>query len=44
MHMRALFACMSVYHMQAGCPQGSEEGIGSPVTEVMDGCELPSGC
>ena len=32
-------ACMSMYHMHAFCPQGSEKGIGYHGTGVVDGCE-----
>jgi hypothetical protein len=41
--MNVLSACAKVYHMYALCLQRVEEGIGSPRTRVIDGCELPSG-
>ena len=37
-------ACMSVYHIPAQCPGRPEEGIRSPGTGAVDGCELPCGC
>jgi hypothetical protein len=48
---RALFMCMdvfppyvSVYHWCAWNSRRSEEGILSPGTGVIDGCETPGGC
>lgn len=37
--MKFLSACLSMYHMLAWCPQGSEGGIRSG-TGVRDDCEL----
>jgi hypothetical protein len=31
-----LLACVHVHHMHAQCLQKVKDGIGSPVTEVMD--------
>lgn len=36
-----LAAWVSLYHVCAWCPQSSEEGMGCPGTEVMDGFEPP---
>lgn len=33
-----------MHHIDAGCQRESKEGIGSPGTEVPDGCELACGC
>lgn len=41
MHMCVLLACMSMYHFLAWCPLRIEEGIESPRTGVLDGCEPP---
>jgi hypothetical protein len=42
--MGDLPACIPVYHVHAWCPQRPEDCISSPGTEVIRGCELPSGC
>ena len=39
--MSVLPACVSVYHMHAWCSWRPEEDIRSPVSGVMDGCDLP---
>lgn len=38
-----LLACMSVHHIHAWCLLRSKEGIGSPGSEITDGCELLCG-
>lgn len=42
--LSALSACVSVYHMHAGCLWRSEEGNGSPGAGIVDGCESPHKC
>ena len=42
--MSVLPACMYVYHMYAWCQWRPEEGIGSPGTGVLDGCEALYEC
>lgn len=37
MCMSILLPCMYIYHVHAGCPQGPDEGIRSPVTGVTKG-------
>ena len=44
MYMSVLSGCMYVHHMCAWCLRRPEEGVGSPGTGAMDGCELPCGC
>lgn len=43
MYILVLLACMSIYYVCASCPQTPKEGIRSPGTVVVDGCELPCG-
>lgn len=42
--MNILPVCMYVCHMYGWGPRRSEEGIRSPRTGLMNGCELSCGC